>query len=132
MLSLQKRPMWTMLAVIAIATIIALAMGAGQPGTPTIERDIVSRVRIINFNQSVARFDTTTGEIHRFNGDLNKPSVRCTWIPHVKGVSRKTSGFLEIQQAGGGTFLIDRVTGDSWLLRRRGTNAEWDEMKVFH
>ena len=132
MLSLQKRPMWMVLGIIAAAAIIALAMGAGRISTPAIDRDIISRVRIINFNQSVARFDTVTGEIHRFNGDLGKPSVRCTWVPQVKGVKKKTSGFLEIQHAGGGTFLIDRVTGDSWLLRRRGTNAAWDEVKVFH
>ncbi|UCD76502.1 MAG: hypothetical protein JSV91_06170 [Phycisphaerales bacterium] len=132
MLSLQKRPAWTILAIVSAVTVISLAMGAGRYGHSRIDRDILSKVQIINFNQSVARFDTTTGEIHRFNGDLHKPNVRCSWILKVKGVRKRTSGYLEIQHAGGGTFLIDRVTGDSWILRRRGANAAWDEVRVFH
>ena len=65
-------------------------------------------------------------------------------------VKEKTSGILEIQRiiAPHGergrnpattevelvpsTFLVDVVTGDTWILRRRAsTNASWDKVELF-
>jgi hypothetical protein len=62
---------------------------------------IIPRVQIIQFDDTVARFDTVTGEIHRFHGDLDKPQVRSEWVRHVSGVSGDTSGLLQLQKARG-------------------------------
>jgi hypothetical protein len=111
--------------------IAAVIVGASQPqGIIRRDSDVISRVRIINFDQSVARHDKSTGAIHRFNGNLDNPSVRSSWILHVKGVDKKTSGYLELQSAGGATFLVDVVAGDTWILRRRASSATWDEVKI--
>lgn len=128
---MRTRPIATAMAGLVLIAVIAITVGAGHTGQLRLDTCLDSKVRIINFDKSVARFDTSTGSIHELNGDLKNPSVRCTWTPHVKGVNKKTSGYLEIQHAGGGTFLVDRVTGDSWVLRRRGSNAKWDEVKLF-
>lgn len=97
---------------------------------------LVSRVRIIQWDHSVARFDSSTGSIHRFNGDLDKPNVRAQWVPLVRGVNERTSGVLQIQQPHGvhaidAAFLVDVITGDTWILRRRGANATWEKVEVF-
>lgn len=97
---------------------------------------IVPRVRVIQWNDSVARFDTQTGAIHRFNGELDKPNVRGEWISHVPPIREATSGLLEIQTPHGvhaleATFLVDVITGETWLLRRRGSNAAWDHIDTF-
>lgn len=102
----------------------------GQSGT------LVSRVRIIQWDHSVARFDSATGSIHRFNGDLDKPNVRAQWVPLVRGVNERTSGVLQIQHPAGvhaidAPFLVDVMTGDTWILRRRGANASWEKVEVF-
>jgi len=127
-----------LLAVLLVGTVAIL--GAGRQGPPVIhvpgEGDrIMPRVQIIQFGESVARFDTTTGEIHRFHGDLDKPNVRGQWVRHVRGVSGDTSGLLQIQKPRGvrakeALFLVDTVTGDTWLLRQRGASAEWDRIDI--
>ena len=127
---MRLSPMKLLLVAAAAGLVAALVMGAGRYTSFRTRGEIVSKVQIINFDQSVARFDTTTGEIHRFNGSLNKPNVRASWVLKVRGVRGGTSGYLDIQQAGGASFLVDQVTGDTWILRRRGTNASWDKLRI--
>lgn len=130
-------------AVLAAGIVtIAAAMGAGRLADEPLVLNasasdlIVPRVRIIQWDDSVARFDTQTGAIHRFNGDLEKPNVRSEWISHVKPVRESTSSVLEIQKPAGvhsleATFLVDVISGETWILRRRGSNAGWDKVDVF-
>lgn len=129
---------WIVAAMAALG--LAILLGARPAAsqflgiTLSTER-IVPRVQIIQFGDSVARLDTRTGEIHRFNGDLQRTNVRGQWVRHVSGVESSTSGVLEIQRAQGaraddGIFLVDVIEGDTWLLRRRGAAAEWDRIDV--
>mgnify|MGYP006293829605 CR=1 FL=1 len=97
--------------------------------------DIVSKVEVINlrnFDSKVALFDRTTGEIRRFHGSLDNPNVRSQWLELADGVDGKTSGLLDIQIAGNQIFLVDAVTGDTWILRERGSIYEWDEVRVLN
>ena len=101
-------------------------------------------------SSDIARLDTRTGAVYRFRGDTTNPSVRNTWELRVAPVKGKTSGILEIQRiiAPHGelgrnptttevvlvpsTFLVDVVTGETWILRRRAsTNASWDKVELF-
>ena len=104
----------------------------------------------IRNSSDIARLDTRTGAVYRFRGDTTNPSVRNTWELRVAPVKGKTSGILEIQRiiAPHGelgrnptttevvlvpsTFLVDVVTGETWILRRRAsTNASWDKVELF-
>lgn len=136
-------------SVTLAAVIVALGAGSGDEGRPMANKPInvegfISRVRVINFDDTVAIFDSTTGAIAKYNGDFTNPSTRGTWKPHVNGV-KGTSGMLEIQRPEGpgaiaatvGTgvtngvvFLVDIVTGKTWQLNRRGTNATWDAVEM--
>jgi hypothetical protein len=131
------------------AVIVALGAGNGDDGRPMAKKPLsvegyISRVRVIAFDETVAIFDSTTGAIAKYNGDLTNASCRGTWRPHVNGV-KGTSGMLEIQRPQGpgtilptpGTgvtnqvvFLVDIVTGKTWQLNRRGTNATWDAVDI--
>jgi hypothetical protein len=111
-------------------------LGAGRNEQVTILQTgarnyIVPAAQIISFNDTVGRLDTTTGAVHQLSGDLRNPSVRNEWELRVPAVSGETSGFLEIQRATfndpEAIFLVDIVTGKTWLLRRRGNdNGTWD------
>jgi hypothetical protein len=122
------------------AVMMALGAGANDDNGPLANKPIsvegfISRVRIINFDDTIARFDSSTGAIAKYNGDLTNASTRGTWKPHVNGV-KGSSGLLEIQHAQGpgnfpgATFLVDIVTGKTWQLNRRGTNATWDLVDI--
>ncbi len=127
----------TILAGLALIILLGARPAANHfLGTTLSTERIVPRVQIIQFDDSVARFDTRTGEIHRFNGDLNRPQVRGQWVSVVNGVDSSTSGVLEIQRAEGvraesAVFLVDVIEGDTWLLRHRGSGADWDRIEIF-
>lgn len=117
------------------ALAVAFALGAGRsPQDGRFLRAlpsgayVVSAVRVIRFDDSVARFDTRTGEIMRFHGNLDNPSTKSVWTRHVPPVTGATSDLLEIQQAAGHTFLVDAVGGETWLLRKRANDAFWDRV----
>jgi hypothetical protein len=139
-----------MAAVMAGAAAVAAAgLGAGRQGQPVYASEAGSllypRTRIIAYDSGdqrerrdgVARLDTATGALYRFSGDLGNPNVRSVWVLEVPGVREATSGVLEIQRAEGvnpnvgATFLVDVITGDTWLLRRRADRAAWDKVDVF-
>ena len=132
------------------AVIVALGAGNGDSGPmankPLSVEGYISRVQVIAFDDTVAIFDSTTGAIAKYNGDLTNASTRGTWKPHVEGV-KGSSGLLEIQRtqgpgaidnrAGKGAsnavvFLVDIVTGKTWQLNRRGTNATWDAVDLLN
>lgn len=124
----------------AALTLIVASLVAAQSGdrprtnqAVTIE-GVVPRMRIINFDEGLARFDTATGAIARLSGNLDNASTQITWTDHV-GAVEQSSGLLEIQQPRGvgafadATFLVDIVSGDTWILRRRGVGATWDAVR---
>jgi hypothetical protein len=115
-------------SVTLAAVIVALGAGSGDDGRaqanrPVTVEGVVSRVRIINFDDTIARFDSSTGAIAKYNGNLQNTSVRGTWKPHVEGV-RNTSGLLEIQEAKGPAVRIGRcVWPNSQTMPRRGNEV---------
>lgn len=135
----RSRPGRLSLAMIAILVAAAIGLpmliGSGS-GRDRYVRPlsgssfVLSNVQIIAFENSVARFDATTGEIATLHGNLDNPSAQKVWDLKVRKVSGRTSGLLELQQAAGRTFLVDVVDGRTWLLNRRGTNATWDEIRT--
>lgn len=150
------------LGLVALAAaVIAVAMGAERSRSnrravlaPSQSRFLFSASEIIilsggntKTDSDIARLNTTTGAIYRFRGDINNASVRNTWELRVPPVKKRTSGLLEIQQlvlpkrisaddpAGADpavTFLVDLVTGDTWILRQRAsTNASWELVEIY-
>lgn len=103
----------------------ATAMQAGQ-GVINNPDLIVPAVRIIRFDDQIARFDTATGEMSRFSGTASGGGASGTWLRLARSVNDSTSQILEIRTVAGGTFLIDQVTGQTWVLRRApGTIGTW-------
>lgn len=110
------------LAVLAL-TLVTGAGGQGPSGADA-SRWMVPKSRIIAFDDTIGLLDTSNGAIHRLHGDARNPNVRSQWVAHVAPVSGVTSGVLQLQKPEGvntqsdATFLVDVVTGDTWLLRR--------------
>lgn len=129
------------LLILPSLAIIALLIGTvaiGQVGgssssglVGSLDNAVFARTKIIKFDDTVALFDSATGELFRFRGDLAGSNARGTFVPVARPVAESTSGFLQVQQIDNATFLIDAVTGDVWILRQRGrTNASWVPVSV--
>lgn len=128
----------TLVALLVAVGTVAVIMGAGRMARSGSIQDrmlaerVLPRVQIIQFDDTFARLDTTTGELHLFSGDFRNTSSRSQWRLHAAGVGGN-SGYLEIQQPQGvsptnALFLVDVVTGDTWVLSRRGARATWDHV----
>jgi hypothetical protein len=121
--------------------VLLIALGAGRvreaaPSPAAAGRYVLPATQIISFDDTIGRLDTATGAVYRLRGNLDNPSVRHTWALRVPPVDGPTSGLLEIQQATfnepGATFLVDIVTGRTWILQRRaGENGTWDPVEIF-
>ncbi|MHC4415619.1 MAG: hypothetical protein ACYS0G_10075 [Planctomycetota bacterium] len=130
---------WALLPI--CAAIIVVAAGAGRSQQLKISGGdvrgfVVPAVQIISFDDTVGMLDTASGAVYRLRGDLDNPSVRNTWEIRVPAVGGETSGYLEIQRPNFGrpdaTFLVDIVTGRTWILRRRAsTNRSWDPVEIY-
>ena len=144
------------LVIVAVgATAIVIAMGAASRSTVAHQYFVQGRSATElftlaggnpKFDSSIARLDTRTGAVYRFRGNVDNSSVRNTWELRVGPVKLATSGLLEIQQVRPQkvtnqhdptprrleTFLVDIVTGDTWILRHRAsTNATWDPVEIY-
>ncbi len=129
------------LAVVAVAVIVA--MGAGGHKQLTVNRAdvrgfVVPASQIISFDETVGRLDTRTGAVYRLRGvaALDNPSAKLTWEERVPAVKGETSGVLEIQRPTfnrpDATFLVDIVTGKTWILRpRASSNASWEPIETY-
>ena len=134
-----KRP-WLFAAPLLLVTAIlvvslARAQSADDPGfdpnTGAIPSAVTvfSRVRLIEIDDTIFRLNTETGALSRFRGTESGRNARGTFISVAPELRDPTSGFVDIQQAGGATFLIDTVTGRTWILRQRGNStASWVEV----
>jgi hypothetical protein len=123
-----------------VGAAVALGLGAnqGRPVGYQIEGRgfILPAAQIISFIDTIGRVDTVTGAVYQLRGDVTTPSSAETWELRVPAVKGSTSGLLEIQRATfnqrDATFLVDVVTGRTWLLNRRGNNnGSWDEVKIY-
>ncbi len=137
---------WAVLTICAAAGGVAVGVAVGAAGSQVAKQYFVqgqSATRIIVLpggntenNGDIARLDTNTGAVYRFRGNIDNPSVRNTWELRVPAVKGETSGLLEIQRLEAGstqvTFLVDVVTGNTWILRNRASsNGSWDPIDIY-
>lgn len=131
--------------VVSIGTAVCgVGLAAGAAGVAReyfVEGPAATQIFILpggttEFDSDIAKLNTRTGEVHRFRGDVNVASVQNTWELRVAAVKEANSGILEIQKVPNfhdpapgheATFLVDVVTGKTWILRHRAsTNASWN------
>ncbi len=126
--------LFSLITVLAAAVTITVGLGAvnNNPDGPVnnLSDSVFSRVQIMQFQNKVARFDTSTGAVQRFNGSLSPSNANGTWISFVQPVTTTTSGFLQIQEVDDATFLVDVVSGDTWILRRQGNIGSWRKVNI--
>ena len=119
-------------------TLVAVALGAGGRELTISGGDIrgfiVPAAQIIDFDNTAGMLDTATGAIYRLRGNLDNPSAKTSWLMRVPPVNETTSGLLEIQRPvfnPNAIFLVDIVTGKTWLLRNRAsTNRQWMPVEI--
>lgn len=127
--------------LIAAALLAALLIGLGAGRTrplASLTDDaavFLPATQIISFQTGIGRLDTRTGAVYELRGNLDNPSTKLYWKRRVAPVTGETSGWLEIQRATfnepGATFLVDVVTGRTWILEDRGNrNGAWDPVDV--
>jgi hypothetical protein len=120
-------------AILGGAAMIAMNQDVDFDELLSVARSDVTAVEIIKWgedHQGVAKFDTRTGEIRRFSGDVRKGSTSEQWIHEVDGVGARPIGTLRLQHANtGGLFMVDAVSGETWILRERASdNYDWVEV----
>lgn len=121
-------------AVAAMAVGILVAMGVSNAMQATRTVDIPA-AKVISFGDGIGRLNTVTGAIHQLSGNLSNASARVTWQQRVPPVAGTTSGYLDIQQTNfnspGEMFLVDTITGDTWIFRWRASgHGSWDAIRV--
>lgn len=133
--------MLLVLSIVAAAFIVVMGNGRDARAQSlqdrfVADRLLLPRVQLFNLDDTVARLDTVTGEVHIFTGDVRRAGSRGQWRLLASGVSG-TSGFLEVVRPSGVEafpmiFLVDVVTGDTWAFNRRPfTRAMWEPVEVF-
>ena len=116
-------------AFVLLVVVASEVFAAPQRAFRTLDIPVV---QVIPYQQGVGLLDTTTGEIFELRGDLDNASSRLSWFPRVAGLAG-TSGFLKVQSPQfnrpDAVFLIDAVTGATWILRERGNNnGTWEKV----
>ncbi len=119
-------------AFVLLVVVASEVFAAPQRAFRTLDIPVV---QVIPYQQGVGLLDTTTGEIFELRGDLYNASSRLSWFPRVAGFAG-TSGFLQVQSPPrhhgpidrpDPVFLVDAVTGATWILRDRGNhNGTWE------
>jgi hypothetical protein len=133
----MNRLKFVVISVVVLVALLSATISVGQDGgfggapVTNLDSAIFPRTRIIEFDDRVAMLDTSTGELFRFRGDLSGSNARGTFVRLARPLAESTSGFLQLQQVAGATFLIDTVNGNVWILRQRGnSNASWIPVNV--
>ena len=118
-----------LVAFVVLVVLVSEVFSAPQRAFRTLDIPVV---QVMSYQQGVGLLDTTTGEIFELRGDLDNASSRLSWFPRVAGLA-DTSGFLKVQSPQfnnpDAVFLIDAVTGATWILRERGNNnGSWEKV----
>ena len=121
-----------------VSAVVLMVAGAGNDRELTSTRAgvrgfVLPRTEVISFDETVAVLDTATGAVYRIKDPrvLDNPSARVTFQLRVAPVKEETSGYLEMQRATfnqpNAIFLVDIVTGKTWILRdRASSNRSWE------
>ena len=122
-----------MIAIPAIVALVAL-VAAAPLGPARVFRTLATPVtQIVSYGEGVGLLDTRNGAISELRGDLDNSSSRLSWFLRVEGVEG-TSGHLEMQSPQwnrpDALFLVDVMTGETWILRDRGNNnGTWESVR---
>ena len=125
-----------------VSAVVLMVAGAGNDRELTIMRAgvrgfVLPKSQVISWDDTVGLLDTTNGAVYRLSGQaharqsvFDNPSVRVSWKQRVAPVKEGTSGYLEIQRSTfnrpDAKFLVDIVTGQTWILRARASsNRQW-------
>ena len=116
-----------LVAFVVIGVIATEVFAAPQRAFRTLDIPVA---QVMSYQQGIGLLDSTTGAILELRGDLDNASSRLSWFPRVAGLTG-TSGFLQVQSPQfnrpDAVFLVDAVTGDTWILRDRGNhNGTWE------
>ncbi len=121
------------LKLIAIPAIVALvALVAAAP--VRVFRTLATPVtQVVSYGEGVGLLDTRNGSISELRGSLDNQSSQLSWFLRVEGVEG-TSGHLEMQSPQfnrpDALFLVDVMTGETWILRDRGNNnGSWEVVR---
>jgi hypothetical protein len=134
MMKMTGKGLTVLLSTAVLVAVVAIALGAGAARAGRAERPVAGTYfpasQIISFDNTIGRLDTATGAVYRLRGNLDNPGAKLTWERRVPPVTASTSGLLEIQRATfnrpDAIFLVDIVTGKTWILRRRASsNSAW-------
>ncbi len=133
MITLLKRyKVLTATLVFAGLTLLATSALAvpAQRTSPAFQATVFSAAQVVAFQQGVGLLDTTNGTVYELRGDLDNASTKLSWFLRVPAVEGG-SGFLQLQSPrwlrSDALFLVDTVTGATWIFRDRGNNnGSWD------
>ena len=121
------------LKLIAIPAIVALvALVAAAP--VRVFRTLATPVtQVVSYGEGVGLLDTRNGSISELRGSLDNQSSQLSWFLRVEGVEG-TSGHLEMQSPQfnrpDAVFLVDVMSGETWILRDRGNNnGSWEAVR---
>ena len=127
------------IALVSITLLVAgVSAGRGDQHRARMHDGyIVPASQIISFGDTIGRLDTETGAVYELRGNLRNASTPMHWKQRVAPLVEQTSGVLEIQRATfndpGATFLVDVVTGETWLLTDRASgNGLWQHVRTYH
>lgn len=104
----------------------------------SVQDQVVPAANIIRLGENpdgIARIDSSTGAIHRFLGnprsiDPEQAIGLSAWKLEHAGVGTRPVGALRLQQAGPATFLVDALSGETWILRMRNGHFGWDRVET--
>lgn len=121
---------------LTMATIVCLGImiAAAPLGPVRVHRTLATPVtQIVSYGEGVGLLDTRNGSISELRGSLDNPSSQLSWFLRVEGVEG-TSGHLEMQSPQwnrpDALFLVDVMTGETWILRDRGNNnGTWEPVR---
>lgn len=119
----------TLTLLITGAITAAVVAGPAQHRVAAFRTFALPVSQVISFHEGVGLLDTTNGELFELRGNLDNPSTAMYWFSRAAGVEN-TSGLLQVQSPNFNNpntmFLVDVVTGATWILRDRGNNnASW-------
>ncbi len=117
------------LAAFALTTIV-IAGPLTDRTSPAFRATVFSAAQVVGFKEGIGLLDTTNGELFELRGDLNNASAKLNWFTRVEPIE-DGSGYLELQGPRfarlNAIFLVDTVTGATWIFRDRGNNnGTWE------
>ena len=126
--------------IVGIGGTMLIAANQNQDEDTTIARWNETASRIIRLNgggsddgriaDGLGRFDSRTGQIDRLNGDVRMNGNNAQWVAEISGVGNEPVGTFRLDATHTPSlFMTHAVSGETWVLRKRGIERwEWVEV----